>query len=342
MARSRKRFDIYSQPGLFDNKGEAQPLADNNWEAGKVLFTGGATPEPSATEIKDILPDVAPATDIALRFLSFGSGSSGNCAFIGTDKYGFLIDAGVEGSHVEETLKRHGYNMFMINGIILTHDHHDHVSHAYSILRRNPHLRLYCTPRTFSGILRRHSISRRIRDYHKPIYKETPFNIKDFKVTAFEVSHDGSDNVGYMIELGHKKFVVGTDMGYIGERARFYLSQANALMIESDYDEEMLRRGTYPEYLKARIVAQRGHLSNAQVAEFLRDIWTPSLSHVFLCHLSKDNNTPETATLAARRALLDAGALTVGDASESLESRNAPVQLFPLPRFDVSPLFFIR
>lgn len=341
MARSRKRYDIYNQPGLFDDKGEAAPAIDNRWEAGRVLFTGGEKSEASVSS-EDVLPAMHETGATALRFLSFGSGSSGNCAFIGSDRYGFLIDAGVEGAKVEETLRSHGYNMYQVNGIILTHDHHDHVSHAYSILRRHPHMALYCTPKTFNGILRRHSISRRIRDYHRPIYKETPFNIKEFRVTAFEVSHDGTDNVGYFIEWGNKKFVVATDMGFIGERASFYMGQANALMLESDYDAEMLRRGTYPEYLKARIVAERGHLSNLQVAEFLREIWTEALTHVFLCHLSKDNNTPEIAVNAAREALMAAGASTVGDASESLETRNAPVQLYALPRFDSSPLFFIR
>lgn len=341
MARSRRRYDIYNQPGLFDEKGEAQPGADNRWEAGRVLFSGGES-STDRGNIADPLPQMSGTGTTPLRFISFGSGSSGNCAFIGTDRYGFLIDAGVDGGKVEGTLRSHGYNMFQVNGIVLTHDHHDHVSHAYSILRRHPHMALYCTPRALTGLLRRHSISRRIREYHRPIYKETPFNIKDFIVTAFEVSHDGTDNVGYFIEMADKKFVVATDMGFIGERASFYMNQATALMIESDYDADMLRRGTYPEYLKARIVAEKGHLSNLQVAEFLGKAWSPHMRHIFLCHLSKDNNTPEIATLSASQALTAAGATAVGDASESLETRDAPVQLYALPRFDPSPLFVIR
>ena len=339
MARSRRRYNIYSQPGLFDilnNRIDANPDESGLFEAHK----GGDIVEDQETDA--VIPALHENSSQRLKFISLGSGSSGNCAYLGTSNWGILIDGGVDVEKVEESLARHGIEMGHVIGVILTHDHSDHANYVYSIMRNFRHMAVFCTPRTLNGLLRRHGMSGRLKDYHHPIYKEIPFNIKDFKLTAFEVSHDGTDNVGYMIEWGKHRFVIATDMGFIGERAQFYMRQATSLMIESDYDEQMLIKGHYPQYLKSRIMAQRGHLSNLQVSDFLSKHWTPLLTHVFLCHLSKDNNTPAIALEAAREALGRAGAERVGDCSEDLFNREAPVQLYALPRFDASPLFYIR
>lgn len=340
MARSRRKVDIYSQPGLFDFSEEKTYTANEDWEAGRVLYKGGRTVSGGRSE--GVIPPVENIDRSLLRFISFGSGSSGNSAYLGTDDYGIIIDAGVNPDKIEEELQRNGIEMRQVVGIILTHDHSDHVGYTYKLLRNNRHLGLFCTPRTLNGLLKRHGLSLRVKDYHKPIYKEIPFKIRELQITAFEVSHDGSDNVGYIIQYRHHNFVVATDMGYINDRAENYMKMATALMIESDYDSEMLRNGRYPEYLKARIMASKGHLDNKQVADFLRKGWTEKLHNIFLCHLSKDNNVPQLAFETAKKALLDAGAEFVGDGSESIESRNAPVQLYPLPRFDTSPLFILR
>lgn len=339
MARARRRYDIYRQPGLFDKLYE-EPLTENLVrETGKVYIAGG---DKSAPGNDEILPPLKSSQEPPLRYMSFGSGSSGNCAFLGNNSYGFLIDAGVDPKKVETDLNREGITMDNVVGIILTHDHSDHAGYVYSFVRNHRKMAVFCTPRTLNGLLRRHGISCRIKEYHHPIYKETPFNIKDFRLTAFEVSHDGTDNVGFFINNGTRNFVVATDMGFIGKRALYYMKQAHSLMLESDYDYEMLRVGHYPEYLKSRIVAQRGHLDNAQVAQFLREHWTPQMRNIYLCHLSKDNNTPVLAAKVAREALIRAGASKVGDGSNDLFNRDAPVQLYVLPRYDASPLFYIR
>lgn len=340
MARSRRRPDIYRQPGLFDDLFK-EDVEKNAREYEETIVAKGGENISEHTESYG-LPALQGEPPEKLRFISFGSGSSGNSAFLGNESGGFLIDAGVDEKKIETDLGRNGISMRDVTGIVITHDHHDHVSHLYKILRNNRHMAVFCTPRTLNGILRRHGLSSRIKDYHHPIYKEIPFKVRDFEVTAFEVSHDGTDNVGYYIQYKHHRFVVATDLGFIGERPDHYMSLATALMVESDYDEVMLRTGRYAEYLKTRIAAERGHLSNSQVADFLAEKWTPGLKNVFLCHLSKDNNTPAKAALAAREAILGAGALNVGDASEDLFNREAPVQLYVLPRYDASPLFIIR
>ncbi|MDE6805550.1 MAG: MBL fold metallo-hydrolase, partial [Muribaculaceae bacterium] len=106
-----------------------------------------------------------PATRV-INYMSFGSGSSGNCSYVGTRHGGFLIDAGVKAEDVMMTLKANGVRMENVKGILLTHDHSDHVKYAYTLLRANKHMRLFCTNRVLNGVLRRHGISKRIKDYH--------------------------------------------------------------------------------------------------------------------------------------------------------------------------------
>lgn len=279
--------------------------------------------------------------DRRLIYLSLASGSSGNCCYLGTSSGGILIDAGIRVDNVEETLMDNGLNIRHVRGLLLTHDHTDHVKYAYSLLRNNRHIKLFCTPRVLNGLLRRHSISKRIKEYHVPVFKEIPFSVGDFRITAFDVPHDASDSMGFSVEFDGRRFVLATDLGSVTDRARFYMSQANYLVIEANYDLQMLVRGSYPEYLKARIRTANGHLDNVDTAAFLREIVNPDLKYIFLCHLSKENNTPELALKAVGDTLRGADK-SVGDCSASLATRDADVQLMALPRETPSPLFIFR
>jgi phosphoribosyl 1,2-cyclic phosphodiesterase len=279
--------------------------------------------------------------DRLLHYMSLGSGSSGNCCYIGTSKGGILIDAGLKADVIESTLKANGVDIRKVSGVLLTHDHSDHVRYVYTLLRNNKHLKVYCTNRVLNGILRRHSISKRIKDYHQPIFKEIPFTLGELSITAFEVPHDGIDNMGFSIEFDNRRFVLATDLGAVTERARHYMSRANYLVIEANYDLTMLRMGRYPEYLKARIQTESGHMDNTDTAAFLKEIINPDLQYIFLCHLSQDNNTPQKALTAVRDALESAGK-RVGNAQETIEDRKADVQLMALPRFEPTRWFVFR
>lgn len=279
--------------------------------------------------------------DKLLYYMSFGSGSSGNSSYVGSRSGGVIVDVGVRADFIEEKLKESGIPMSAVKGVLLTHDHSDHVRYVYSLLRNNRHLKLFCSNRVLQGILRRHSISKRIKEYHVPIFKEIPFRMHDFEITAFDVPHDGTDNMGFSLEFDGRKFVIATDLGEINDRARHYMEQANYLVVESNYDRDMLLSGRYPEYLKARIMAGRGHLDNAVTAAFLSEIWRPELQHVFLCHLSKDNNTPSKALKASREAL-EARGVKIGHGDNTLSDRAADVQLTILPRFDATRLYVFR
>lgn len=280
-------------------------------------------------------------SDRNLNFISLGSGSSGNCCYIGTKRGGILVDAGVKTEEIVRILSANGVSMNSVKGLLLTHDHSDHVRYAYNIVRSYKHIRIFCTNRVLNGLLRRHSISKRIKEYHNPIFKEIPFKVLDFEITAFEVPHDGTDNVGFSIEFDNRRFVLATDLGAVTQRAYHYMSRANYLVIEANYDLQMLQYGRYPEYLKARIQTDNGHMNNEDTAQFLRDIISPELKYIFLCHLSKDNNTPTKALSAVRGALEEAGKV-VGNACETILDRAADVQLMALPRFDPSRWFVFR
>lgn len=302
---------------------------------------------PARPRPKNELDDPAPlpgekvAADRLLYYISIGSGSSGNCCYLGTRNGGVLIDAGVKADKVESVLAANGIKMTMVKAILLTHDHSDHVRYAYTILRSHKHIRLFCTNRVVGGILRRTSISKRIREYHHAIFKEIPFKIADFEITAFEVPHDGSDNMGFSIDFDSRRFVLATDMGEVQARARHYMEQADYLVIEANYDLQMLRLGRYPAHLKARIQTEIGHMDNVATGAFLKEIITPRLKYIFLCHLSQDNNTPVKAFSAVRDALLSAGK-KIGTAEETLSDRQADVQLAVLPRFDATRLYVFR
>lgn len=280
-------------------------------------------------------------SDGLLYFISFGSGSSGNSCYVGTSNGGVIIDAGIRADEIEAKIRANGIDIKKVYGVLLTHDHSDHVRYAYTLVRNNRHMKVFCTNRVLNAILRRHDISKRIKDYHAAIFKEIPFKVGELEITAFEVPHDGNDNMGFSVGYQDRNFVLATDMGQIMPRARHYISQADYLVIESNYDLKMLLSGRYPEFLKARIQTSVGHMENDATAAFIKEVYTNRLKHIFLCHLSKDNNTPEKALEKVRAALMEAGA-TVGSGMETIEDRKADVQLVALPRYDSTRLYVFR
>lgn len=341
--KNNKNFPkLHDLPGLFDDPAlSADEIYGNKIRRARE---GQSSPSHTMSE-EELLTHSTRITDTRkdLLYISFGSGSSGNCAYLGIrDQGGILIDAGIDPDIVIRELKTNHIPIENIAGIIVTHDHSDHIRFAYTILRKNKWMKLFSTTRTLNGLLRRHSISSRIKDYHYPIFKEFEFKCGPFSITPFEVNHDGSDNVGFSIDVGYgKRFVVATDLGEISERANFYASAADYLMIEANYDLKMLMSGKYPEHLKARICSEKGHLDNKVTAAYLASIYTPRLKQIYLCHLSHDNNTPQLALEAMKEAFANIN-ITVGDASGSAEALAADIQIYALPRYDSSPLFLHR
>lgn len=262
-----------------------------------------------------------------IRFLALASGSSGNCYYIGTDKYGILIDAGISVRSIRKTLKEYEVGLEDIHAIFVTHDHADHIK-AIGALGEKYHIPVYTTEMIHQGINRSYVVTEKLHDCVNIIEKQKPVQFKDFRIEAFEVPHDGTDNVGYSIDIDGKNFAFLTDLGEITPTAAPYICKANYLIIEANYDDEMLQMGRYPQHLKERIAGFRGHMSNRNTAKFLAENYNEGLKNIWLCHLSKDNNHPELAFKTVELALKDKGILVGKDVELTVLKRTTPSDMY--------------
>ena len=231
-----------------------------------------------------------------VQFMSLGSGSSGNCYYMGMNGEGFLIDAGLPLHHIKGGLKREGIDFAGgIKAIIVTHDHADHTNNV-GRLSNEFNLPVYAHEAVHKRLrTNRRQESVRIAQNVRFITPGTPFELCGFTITPFEVPHDSVRNVGYRITRAGTEFifVLLTDVGHITPTITQYASGTRYLVLEANYDREMLRSGSYPAFLKERIAGPLGHLSNTESADFLCSVFHRRMEHVWLCHLSHENNHPE-------------------------------------------------
>jgi phosphoribosyl 1,2-cyclic phosphodiesterase len=230
------------------------------------------------------------------------SGSSGNCYYLGTPEYGILLDAGIGLRTIKKILHDNHIELEQIMAVFVTHDHSDHIM-AVGGLGLKYQINIYATEPVHEGINRSRYVYRDLTTTRKIIEKGQPIQVKDFTVTAFEVPHDASDCVGYSVHFQGEKLVLATDVGTISTTVADHIRQANHLIIESNYDREMLQSGSYPRHLKERIINGKGHLCNSETAQFLAENFGSHLKNIWLCHLSKDNNLPEVALQTVMDAL---------------------------------------
>ncbi len=261
-----------------------------------------------------------------LKFFSIGSGSSGNCYYVGTGEWGILIDAGVAVGTVKKVLKRNGISMESIWGVFITHNHTDHIK-SVGTLGEKYHIPVYATEKIHEGINKNYKVTEKLCTCVRKFKRGDVVQVKDFSISSFFVDHDAIECVGYCIQYNDKRFVIATDLGYINKEAADHIVKANYLVVEANYDDEMLKNGPYPYPLKERVRSATGHLSNEHTARFLADNDCENLTHVFLCHLSKENNTASLAFNTVNNALQEAG--------KSLEV------LHPLERVHPSPMFIL-
>jgi phosphoribosyl 1,2-cyclic phosphodiesterase len=227
-----------------------------------------------------------------LSFCSLSSGSSGNCYYIGNEFHGILIDAGISSAAITRFLKKINIPMQSVMGVLITHNHTDHVK-GLQVLTRRYHLPVFTTDNIWKSLL---SPSYGItNDCIRKIPLQQKFHLAGFDIEAFPVCHDAPETIGFNICSGSKNITVVTDLGHICNTSSKYIREANLLVIESNYDEQMLVDGPYPQFLKTRIKSDHGHLGNHQVSGFLAENFNDNLSYICLAHLSKNNNTPEKA-----------------------------------------------
>lgn len=233
-----------------------------------------------------------------MRVHVFASGSGGNCLLLEDRETKILIDAGISKRRVVAALASLGCAMEQIGGVLITHEHSDHISGLVSLVKGRD-LPVFA-PHTVAARLL--GAFPALQDQLRVIPVGEAFSLGDLRITAFHTSHDTDESVGYRIQ-GTGIYAHATDTGCVTEEMRAALLGADTVLLESNHDEEMLRYGPYPFPLKKRILSARGHLSNADCAALARELAENGTRCLILAHLSRENNTPEKAMEETGRAL---------------------------------------
>ncbi|MBR6633737.1 MAG: MBL fold metallo-hydrolase [Clostridia bacterium] len=249
------------------------------------------------------------------------SGSKGNCTYMTDGDTSILVDAGGNLKRIRECLEALGDGMENIKGIFVTHEHTDHVKALYNIVKKYD-VRIFTTVETARAVCspcKNYDVEdcRRVASSILTVKPDKTYEIGTMSVKPFSTPHDVAGSLGFLIESTKDKKSIGyaTDIGHVTEDMRRLFSGVRNIVIESNHDIEMLKSGPYPEFLKERILSERGHLSNTACAEFVRELEEKGSKSFTLAHLSEENNRPDIALKVSKDALRDRGDVVVKTAS---------------------------
>ena len=229
-----------------------------------------------------------------MKLCSISSGSSGNCIFAGTEHTSLLIDCGLSGKRIEQGLNGIGYTGTDLDGILITHEHSDHIK-GLGVLARRLGVPVWMTRGTAEYIRRTNACGKIPEELIRTVKADEELEIGDMRIAPFAISHDAAEPVGYRFSSGGKSAAVATDMGTYTEYTIDRLRGLDAVLLEANHDVNMLEMGRYPYYLKLRIMGEQGHLSNEASGRLLSEILHDNIRHIFLGHLSAENNYPALA-----------------------------------------------
>lgn len=229
-----------------------------------------------------------------MRFCSIASGSSGNCIYVGSECAHVLVDIGISGKKMETGLNSLDLTGRDIDGILITHEHSDHIK-GLGVIARRYGIPIYATGGTVDVMMRSGSLGKIPEGIFHEIREDEAFLIKDLKINPFTISHDAAQPVGYRLECGDHSVGIATDLGKYNEYIIENLQDLDALLLEANHDIRMLQVGKYPYYLKQRILGDRGHLSNENAGRLLCRLLHDNMKAIFLGHLSRENNYEELA-----------------------------------------------
>lgn len=244
---------------------------------------------------------------MTLQFCSFASSSSGNCYMVRSENTTLLVDVGIAGKHVLAGLSEKGVAPEEVNGILLTHEHVDHVKSLRMISKKAVNAGVYASKGTLSQVCDKVS-----DECICPVQAQTAFEIGDIKVKPFRLSHDAAEPMSYSFCKGDKQITIVTDTGYVSEEVFDEIKEADLLVLEANHEVNILKMGAYPYSLKRRILGDEGHLSNEAAGKCLCAMLKyrgeqekKDVPKVILAHLSKENNTPGQAYLTIRNILFE-------------------------------------
>lgn len=227
-----------------------------------------------------------------LDFCSLYSGSSGNSLFIRSENTNILVDAGESAKKIENALSSINVEISSLDAIIVTHEHIDHVK-SLGTLAKKYSIPVYATKETWNSMPNQsNKISPNLQKYYTA---SDAFTIGNLKIDPFSIPHDASNPCGFNIYNENKQISIATDLGHITQDIVDRLEKSSFILLESNYDPEILKFSRYPYYLKKRISGEYGHLSNNDAGKLIALLSTKNLKSVMLGHLSKENNFPELA-----------------------------------------------
>ncbi len=249
-----------------------------------------------------------------LTVCALASGSRGNAIYVSDGATALLVDAGLSGIEIQRRLNSKGLCADDLDAILVTHEHDDHIR-GVGVLSRRFDLPVYISRTTETA-------APQLGKLHRTINFDcgTTFNINNFIIHPFSISHDAMDPAGFTIKQNGSKVGIATDLGVATAMVKAHLKECSLLILEANHDPEMLAQGSYPWPLKQRIKGRTGHLSNVESKTLLAEIKHDRLKHVVLAHLSDENNTPETALSEVGSAIdLSETALYVATQNKCLE-----------------------
>jgi len=246
---------------------------------------------------------------MAFHFSVLASGSTGNATFVETENHSFLVDAGFSGKQMEALFQQIDRDIKNLSGIFVTHEHSDHIK-GVGIIARKYKLPIYANEKTWKAMDK--SIGD-IPTEQKFIFgMETVKSFGSLDIESFGVSHDAAEPMFYIFHHEGRKLVLITDTGYVSERMKGTISNADAYLFESNHDVSMLRMGRYPWNIKRRILSDVGHVSNEDAALAMSDVVGDHTKRIYLAHLSLDNNMKDLARMAVTQTLEGKG-MVVGE-----------------------------
>lgn len=246
---------------------------------------------------------------MTMFFCSLASGSSGNCHLINDGENSILIDAGLSGVRIENKLKEIDIDPKSLIAILVSHEHSDHIC-GVGVLSRRYNIPIYANKGTWDGMDTK--IGEIREDNTKYFNSAGEFNIKDFNIRPYDISHDANEPVGFSIEKDNIKISIVTDLGHIDKNIIEQVGDSDLVVLESNHDEEMLKVGRYSYYLKRRILSDVGHLSNEAAGNAIIDLVEKNVRSILLAHLSRENNFPELA-VATVKNILDDRKIIIGE-----------------------------
>jgi phosphoribosyl 1,2-cyclic phosphodiesterase len=237
---------------------------------------------------------------MSLKFSVLASGSTGNAIYVETGKQRLLIDAGLSGKKIEQSFKQIGVSLTDLDGILVSHEHSDHIK-GVGILARRYNLPIFANEKTWSAMEK--GIGTVPLDQKFSFQRGKVKSFSDLDVESFGVSHDAADPMFFTFHHGGRQLTILTDTGYVSDQMMGITRGSDTIIFESNHDTDMLRMGKYPWTIKRRILGDEGHVSNVDAGIALADILRETKADVYLAHLSLDNNMKELARMTVQQTL---------------------------------------